>query len=594
MNKTKILLISTGVLIALAIVTGISYAVWLLTAEQTNQNILATECFDITFTEDTDSNINLQSTYPLLDSEGKELTPYTFSVTNSCDLNAKYQINLEVLNTTTLSHNLIKTMIDTKTPNIITNNNIVTSTIANSTSYIIKTDYLAYNETNNHEFRMWIDESATLDNSQNKLVEAKIVISAEPTEEIPDYQDPTLAGSDPIIPENDASSDYKWLPVIISDNGTVTIAKTSQKWYDYENSEWANAVIADMSSLSTAPGTIIPMDKIEQMYVWIPRYEYKKSSIVNAQESIEINFVGVETTSTTEQVNNDDVIVHPAFCWGNYCQTNRSHEENVELPGIWVGKFEMGYILYENNPIIKPNLVSIANLSVKNFNELITKASDVYFLNETADVHMIKNTEWGAVAYLSQSKYGICEDAITCSSKVEMNNYGDGSYSGGTITGCGGDDNRMSEVCPIENRWETINGTKASTTHNITGIYDMSGGKYEFVMGVLHKEDGTPYINNQAFTILPEKKYYDSYEYNTSTSDYSKGIIGDATKELYNSSSSAYWNNDRILFITPSYQWFYRGGASYTGANAGIWETIYDNADSGDSTTSRSVLIVEN
>ncbi len=44
----------------------------------------------------------LDNTYPITDEEGKILTPYTFTITSLCESNAKYQINLEVLNNTTL------------------------------------------------------------------------------------------------------------------------------------------------------------------------------------------------------------------------------------------------------------------------------------------------------------------------------------------------------------------------------------------------------------------------------------------------------------------------------------------------------------
>lgn len=70
--------------------------------------------------------------------------------------------------------------------------------------------------------------------------------------------------------------------------------------------------------------------------------------------------------------------------------------------------------------------------------------------NESYDIHMSKNSEWGAVAYLSQSRYG---------------KYGNSNYEG-------------------ENKEVAIN----NCIEYITGIYDMSGGSYEYVMGVLADE----------------------------------------------------------------------------------------------------------
>ena len=62
--------------------------------------MVTTGCFKVEFT---DTNpINLEKSYPILDEEGMKLVPYEFIITNTCDDNASFQINLEVLNTSTL------------------------------------------------------------------------------------------------------------------------------------------------------------------------------------------------------------------------------------------------------------------------------------------------------------------------------------------------------------------------------------------------------------------------------------------------------------------------------------------------------------
>ena len=47
-------------------------------------------------------------------------------------------------------------------------------------------------------------------------------------------------------------------------------------------------------------------------------------------------------------------------------------------------------------------------------------SGNIYGLSATTDTHMIKNMEWGAVAYLSHSKYGTCTGG-TCK-EVNINN----------------------------------------------------------------------------------------------------------------------------------------------------------------------------
>src|SRR5574344_3064957 len=81
----------------------------------------------------------------------------------------------------------------------------------------------------------------------------------------------------------------------------------------------------------------------------------------------------------------------------------------------------------------------------------------------TIDTHMMKNMEWGAIDYLTSSIYGRYNNSTTCISsgcEVVINNQG--YTTGCSSSGCG---------------WAT-KGMSASTTGNVYGIYDRSGGAY--------------------------------------------------------------------------------------------------------------------
>ena len=94
---------------------------------------------------------------------------------------------------------------------------------------------------------------------------------------------------------------------------------------------------------------------------------------------------------------------------------------------------------------------------------------------------------------------------------------------------------------------ERPNSILASTTGNITGIYDMSGGTWEYVMGVILDENGNPMsgknsIYNSGFNgtfgcptcdndtsglteltngySWPDSRYYDTYVYATVDEQY--------------------------------------------------------------------------
>lgn len=78
-TKRKKILLGIGVLLAICLIIGVSYAYWRLVLYQTGENEVASSCFSITLTNEQNA-INLQKAYPILDEEGKELTPYTLSV----------------------------------------------------------------------------------------------------------------------------------------------------------------------------------------------------------------------------------------------------------------------------------------------------------------------------------------------------------------------------------------------------------------------------------------------------------------------------------------------------------------------------------
>ncbi len=588
MKPKFIILIGTALLLTVAIAVGFSYALWSIRETQSGENLVDSGCFSIVFAEDSSSTINLTNSFPLTDDQGMFQAPYFFSIENTCTVDARYSVNLEVLSITDISHDLIKYSIDGLTPSIISNT--TTATIEGATAYNLSSYNLAPGAVNEHMFRMWIDGSGTLSNAANKKIQAKITVSAEAA--FPPYTDPVLAGSDPVL-------DSKMIPVNIADTGVVTVADIYEDaWYSYAESKWANAVIVDPTFTTLNPGTTIPMESIEQMYVWIPRYEYKKSSIVNAQESIEINFVPISKVNT--DIENNDVIIHPAFTFGG-----------VEQAGLWVGKFELGWQNIfidagdypknnndmETTYIIKPNVNSAHNANVSTMFYNIQRTKNAYSLDATTDMHMMKNTEWGAVAYLSQSKYGICEDDVACSVKIENNNYYSSSNGYDIVTGCGGSDTSQDvselgiNICPASNRWETANGIKASTTHNITGIYDMAGGRWEYVMGNMQDSSGNFYPSLSGFTTTPDAKHYDSYANGSSSSDYTRGIYGDATVELNPySTTMSNWSSDKANFVNSTYSWFNRGGSCYDDSGAGVWNfsslTGYPNGLS----SARSVL----
>ena len=223
--------ISLGVLGLLIITLGVSFAYWIITLSQTGVNEIASSCFSITLTNEQNA-INLQKAYPILDEEGKKLTPYTFTIKNNCDTYASYTINLELLNTVAensrLSAESVKAMIDEETPFLL-NTTPATTTLENAyESYTLTTGYLDANEERNYSLRLWMDQDVTIeDDAMNKQLESKITITASYIDHMPtDYERCVSEYGEDSIQCSiiaDASDEETGPCPTVNEDGTVTV-----------------------------------------------------------------------------------------------------------------------------------------------------------------------------------------------------------------------------------------------------------------------------------------------------------------------------------------------------------------------------------
>ena len=293
------------------------------------------------------------------------------------------------------------------------------------------------------------------------------------------------------------------------------------------------------------------------MFVWIPRFEYKINS---SSSTIDTNIVTDITVRST-----DGYIIHPAF-------TNNIELGgwDKEITGIWVGKFETGcetstngtsWYSRNNNSstlgnvattnagntgstqiraIVKPGMSAWRYINAGNAYE------NAYNFKRSLDSHLIKNSEWGAVAYFTHGKYGIGINNV-------ITNSNSSAYTGG---GSG-------------NSYITANTTQ-STTGNIYGIYDLSGGMGEYVASYNKSYSGTYYTNASYLSAKSttfasnggtSTKYATAYTnatttYNYNVSDMSKK--GDALKEVWKNTNYS-WFNDYIYYIDLTYPILCRG-----------------------------------
>lgn len=340
-------------------------------------------------------------------------------------------------------------------------------------------------------------------------------------------------------------------------------------WYDYDKQKWANAVTKDEDG------------NITGYFVWIPRYEYK---IDSENKKIDVNFIQIGEGTTT------GYILHPAF--GTDIENGGWRED---LPGFWVAKYEAGFqnatvgeetktvqysnlkyttvnSLYTTNylgtitanttalsyPVFKANTYAYNLISVADawlLSQEIDTAS-MYGLSNV-DSHMLKNSEWGAVAYLTHSQYGVngnstAMNEITINSKNLSNSIYVNNAASGTKA-------NVYAVTSYGNN-NTPNDVNASSTKNMTGVFDLKGGTWERVAGFLQGgAASTPAYHNAmaSSSTTASSKYLTLYTANNK--------VGDATNE------TAGWNSDYSDFVTSGGPVFYRGGSYYNGDDAGVF-----------------------
>ena len=200
--KKKVILIVVGILLVTSILIGISYAYYIFSVSQSGSNIVRSDCFEITYTDG--NAINLTNTISLTDKEARNLDPYTFTIKNICNQVVDYSVNIETLNTSTMDLDAIATKLDNKKKQILgqldDNVNIVNNNA--SSSKTIYSNILKAGEEKTFNLRIWIDESATVEQSANKSYSSKVVINSKL---IPNYSEADL------ISGNDFNSSIKGL-----------------------------------------------------------------------------------------------------------------------------------------------------------------------------------------------------------------------------------------------------------------------------------------------------------------------------------------------------------------------------------------------
>jgi hypothetical protein len=367
------------------------------------------------------------------------------------------------------------------------------------------------------------------------------------------------------------TNDPDWYNYIdnIVENATTSDVEAGQ-----ECRRWANIMLSDgtYKANTVTVGQTVTDAQLGSMFVWLPRYTYK---ITKGEHTATTGAIAIKWSNGIADNTSGGYIAHPAFKFGN-----------DELKGIWVSKFEATNS--SSNIKIVPNIESWHQISVSsmfttcrnmektnvygwtaqtgvlNANGSITDDSNNF------DTHMMKNVEWGAVAYLTHS--------IGKTGEVARNADTNYHRTGGGSNGA----------------YKT--NITQSTTHNVYGIYDMNGGAKEYVAAYLDNSYAISSGNNTSL-VNAEEKYKDIYAVGSTdnaTNNYLASAIkyGDAVYETSSSSASnTSWFGRSAYFPYSSFgSMFSRGGSYSDTTTSGLFSFFYGQGNAATLNSFRPVL----
>ncbi len=269
-----------GVLVGALIISGISYALWNTTKEQTSINKISSGCLKLEVTEGT--SIDIANAYQTPDSEGLKQDGYNFTINNNCNHEEYVEVNLDIKKNNTLDAKNIRATLLYKDNKIIEPNNLNNLLDRETTNkdYNIgkhlTTVRINANKSKTLNLKIWLDENTSFNElQQNNTFESKIEIDSIKRENI--------LASDYVRIISEENNQLAYDETI--DNNLRYIGKDPNNYVDFNGEKWR--VIGVMNNIDDGTGKkesrvkLIRAESLPGAYSWDYKQPGVGSSISN-------------------------------------------------------------------------------------------------------------------------------------------------------------------------------------------------------------------------------------------------------------------------------------------------------------------------
>ncbi len=162
------------ILITIVISGATTYGFFYSVKTQSGENTLNTSCFDVSFEEG--NSIRLANAISMSDASGQKVSPYTFTMQNTCDTEANYYVILSS-KIGSFSSNFINISLNKENISTLSNNkqnNVVPVDDGYGDSYIISSGSLKKDETITLDLRVWVNSTTTYEDVAGKTWEGLV------------------------------------------------------------------------------------------------------------------------------------------------------------------------------------------------------------------------------------------------------------------------------------------------------------------------------------------------------------------------------------------------------------------------------------